>query len=72
MMVRGKVENWIVVLDTGGAGIFDTPFSTLTMINDILSINFTSSLHKMFILNPGMVFSASWRLIEKIIHPETA
>ena len=32
MMVRGKIENWIVVLDTGGAGIFDTPFSVIIII----------------------------------------
>lgn len=27
MFVKGYVENWIVVLDIGGSGLFDTPFS---------------------------------------------
>ncbi|CAD8055574.1 unnamed protein product [Paramecium primaurelia] len=72
MYARGYVENWIVILDSGGSGLFDFPFSTLNMINEFFSINFTSSLHKMFILNPSFFFNSSWKLIEKIIHPETA
>lgn len=81
MYIKGLVENWIVVVDIGGSGLFEFPFSTISMINDILSINFTSSLHKMYILNPSFLFNASWKLIEsiksvfivlEIIHPETA
>ncbi|CAD8045376.1 unnamed protein product [Paramecium primaurelia] len=72
MYTRGYVENWIVILDSGGSGLFDFPFSTLNMINEFFSINYTSSLHKMFILNPSFFFNSSWKLIEKIIHPETA
>lgn len=79
MYVRGYVENWIVILDSGGSGLFDFPFSTLSMINEFFSINYTSSLHKMFILNPSFIFNSSWKLIESnyiynvgIIHPETA
>jgi CRAL/TRIO domain len=66
MIVPGHVENWIVILDQNGAGLFDTSFSTLSKINDILSINYTSTLHKMFILNPSFLFYQSWRLLESI------
>jgi hypothetical protein len=67
MYLRGYVENWIVILDSGGSGLFDFPFSTLSMINEFFSINYTSSLHKMFILNPSFIFNSSWKLIESNI-----
>lgn len=69
MFVKGYVENWIVVVDIGGSGLFEFPFQTINMINEVLSINFTSSLHKMFIMNPSFLFSASWKLIECILDP---
>jgi hypothetical protein len=32
MFVPGHVENWIIIIDLNGSGLFDTPFSVSRII----------------------------------------
>ncbi|EGR32588.1 hypothetical protein IMG5_076180 [Ichthyophthirius multifiliis] len=86
--VKGYVESWTVILETNGKGIVDLELGTISKIVQIMAKNFTSTLEKMFIMNPSFIFSNFWPVIRssikqlfyqlqkkkkiEIIHPETA
>ena len=53
MMVAGKVENWIFILDTNHLGVFGLSLKTLSEIIDCMLVNFCGCLDKMYILNPS-------------------
>lgn len=72
MMVGGKIENWIFIIDTREKGIFDLPLKALGVIIDIMQVNFGGHLEKLFILNPSFGLSTTWSVIEKMIDEEAA
>lgn len=53
MFIPGKIENWILIIETNNEGVFRVPPNTLEIIVENLNINFTGHLEKMFILNPS-------------------
>lgn len=53
MLLPGKIENWILIIETNNEGVFRLPPNTLETIIENLNLNFTYHLEKMFILNPS-------------------
>lgn len=72
MMLDGKVENWIFIIDTKGKGIFDLPLKALGVIIEVMQVNFGGSLERLYILNPSFGLSTTWSVIEKMIDDEAA
>jgi len=70
--VPGKVENWVIFLELNHGGIFDFPTKVLKSINEITSVNYTSTLDRFFIMNPSSVLKKTWSLVSSFIDPETA
>ncbi|CAD8081295.1 unnamed protein product [Paramecium sonneborni] len=60
MMMPGKVENWICVIDTKDIGVFGLP-SGLGDIIKTMALNFVGCLHKMYVLNPSTGVDLSWK-----------
>lgn len=71
MFIPGKVENWIFILETNGIGVFGLPFKALGIIVDCMSLNFSGSLEKMYILNPSSGIDFAWRTIAGWLDEET-
>ena len=71
MMVAGKVENWIFILDTNKLGVFGLPLYALGVIIDCMSVNFCGCLDKMYILNPSSALNFTWNAITRFIDSNT-
>lgn len=70
--VPGKVENWVFIIETGNMSLWSFPFTILQKLVVMTSIAFTSTMDKLFILNAPRLLKASWGMVQKILHPETA
>ena len=60
MMMPGKVENWICVIDTKDIGVFGLP-SGLGDIIKTMALNFVGCSHRMYVLNPSTGVDLSWK-----------
>lgn len=60
MMMPGKVENWICVIDTKDIGVFGLP-SGLGEIIKTMALNFVGCWHRMYVLNPSTGVDLSWK-----------
>jgi len=70
--VPGKVENWIIMIDASGCGLLNFPFKIFKKIIQVTSINFPSTLEKIYIMNPSQTIVASWYLIQSLLDPITS
>jgi len=70
--VPGKVENWVFIIETNNMSMWSFPFKILQKLVTMTSIAFTSTMHKLFILNAPRILKASWGMIQGLLHPETA
>lgn len=64
MYLKGKIENQVVILDLKGVGAWSLPIDLIKKLIHIITINFTCSLHKMYILNPPGIIKMSWNVIK--------
>ncbi|EAR84347.2 divergent CRAL/TRIO domain protein (macronuclear) [Tetrahymena thermophila SB210] len=60
MFYPGKIENWIIILETNKMSFFKFPIGILKMIIQTLSVNFNATLEHLFILNPSTSFNVVW------------
>lgn len=65
--VPGRVENWIVMVETGELGFEDVPFKVFKNLIEVTTNNFVCSLEKLYILNPSKNFKTSWSLVESML-----
>jgi hypothetical protein len=70
--IPGKVENWIIFIENNNEGVFNFPLKVIKSINDVTSVNYTSTLDKLYIVNPSSFLKRSWMFISNFIDPETA
>jgi hypothetical protein len=65
------IENWIMIIDLDKRSITDFPFKELKMLINTTSLFFGGCLHRMFLLNPTNFFHFTFKIVEKIMDPET-
>ena len=71
MFVDYHIENWIMVIDTGGLGVFGLPMKGLKLIVGGMQVNYCATMDKMYILNPSFGLSSAWSVIKGFIDPES-
>lgn len=69
--VPGKVENWVIFIESNNAGLLDFPIKVIKTINEVTSVNYTSTLDRLYIMNPSGFLKRSWMLISNFIDSET-
>ncbi len=67
MFVDYHIENWILIIDTGGMGIFELPLKALNIMISAMSCNYCACMEKLFILNPSFGLKTSWSVISKMM-----
>ncbi|CAD8142971.1 unnamed protein product [Paramecium octaurelia] len=72
MLVPYHVEKWRIIVDLNDISIFRMPHQIIKRIIDVTQSNYTASLEQLHLLNPPFVLMAAWKLVEKLMHPETA
>lgn len=65
------VENWVSMMDLEGRSLFNIPFKALRALTDTTSITFAGSMHRMFFLNPSVMFYGVWQVISGFLHSAT-
>jgi hypothetical protein len=70
--VPGKVENWIIMIETNSVGVFGFPFMILKKIIEFTSANFSSTMEKLYLLNPSFGLNTSWNVVKAMLDVETA
>ena len=65
------VENWTMIIDLAKRSITEFPFKELKLLINTTSLFFGGCLHKMFMLNPSGLFMFTFKIVEKIMDPET-
>ena len=66
------IENWVMIIDVEKKGLINFPWKALKSIIDTTNLNFSSRMHKMFIVNPSFIFNTTWSIIKGLIDSETA
>mmetsp|Transcript_738 Transcript_738/g.695 ORF Transcript_738/g.695 Transcript_738/m.695 type:complete len:92 (+) Transcript_738:597-872(+) len=66
------VENWVIIVETGGAGVFDFPRKVISKLVGITTNNYLANLDKMYITNPSSTLKFLFDFIKGMIDPETA
>lgn len=61
MLMPGKVENWIVIVETNDVGVFSLPTSGLGDVIKTMAMNFVGCLHRMYVLNPSTSLYLLWK-----------
>jgi hypothetical protein len=60
-----------MIIDLDKRSITEFPFKELKMLISTTSLFFGGCLHKMYLLNPTTLFLFTFKIIEKIMDPET-
>lgn len=66
-MLPGQVEAWNFIIDLNNTSLSDIPASLLKSILKSLQNNFTSRLHRMYILNAPKSFSIIWTIAKLVL-----
>lgn len=69
MFLPGKIENWIMVIDTGGKLLL--PVTALETIIKKLGVVYSSCLEKLYVINANFVVKLAYSTVKKFIHPDT-
>ncbi|CAD8136136.1 unnamed protein product [Paramecium octaurelia] len=72
MLVPYYVEKWRIIVDLNDISLFRLPHQIIKQIIDVTQSNYTASLEQLHLLNPPFFLVAAWKLVEKLMHPETA
>ncbi|KRW99212.1 CRAL-TRIO domain [Pseudocohnilembus persalinus] len=60
MLIPGYIENWVILLDFGGKGIFGMPVKLIGKIIQNLSKNYCGHLEQLYICNPSKSLQFIW------------
>jgi len=71
MLLPGKVENWILIIDLSGIGLLNLPKESMGKAITCFSNNYRSRLCKMFVLNTSFVVKAMWMIAQSFMDPAT-
>ncbi|CAD8054470.1 unnamed protein product [Paramecium sonneborni] len=72
MLVPYYVEKWRIIVDLNDISIFRLPHQIIKQIIDVTQSNYTASLEQLHLLNPPFFLVAAWKLVERLMQPETA
>ena len=69
MFVPGKVENWVWIVDTESK--LNLPVTSAATVIEKMGAVFSSTLHKLFVVNSNSIIWFMYKGVKKFIHPQT-
>lgn len=65
MFIPGYVENWLILIEASNLGLGSlSNMDVIKKIIKVMSVNFTCTLEKEFIMNPPYIVKKTWNLVE--------
>lgn len=71
LMVKGHIENWIIITDLSNKSLTNLPLSELKQIIGVLQNNFRCRMIVNYIVNAPRTLSFMWKMLKKFIEPHT-
>jgi hypothetical protein len=71
LMIKGHIENWIVITDLNNKSLTNLPLSELKQIISVLQNNFRCRMIVNYIVNAPRALSFIWGVLKKFIEPHT-
>lgn len=65
------IENWVMIIDVEKKGVLNFPYKAIKSLIEATDLNFSSRLHRTFIVNPSFLFNTAWTFIKSFIDQET-
>lgn len=72
MMIPGKIENVLLVIDSHGNNVFSLPYGLLNKCIAGIQLNYRGVARSVFILNAPKTFSYAWKTISYFLDESTA
>ena len=71
LMIKGHIENWIIITDLNNKSLTNLPLSELKQIISVLQNNFRCRMIVNYIVNAPRTLSFLWGLLKKFVEPHT-
>ena len=72
MMVDGRIENVLLVIDSYGNNVFTLPYGLLNKTIAGIQLNYRGVARSVFILNAPKTFAYAWKTISYFLDESTA
>ena len=72
MMINGKIENVLLVIDSSGNNVFTLPYGLLNKSIAAIQLNYRGVARSVFILNAPKTFAYAWKTISYFLDESTA
>jgi hypothetical protein len=67
----GKVETWNIIIDLNGVNLRALPMRALKKLSTKMSLNYMSTLHRMFVVNSPRFITGLWTVAKLFIEKDT-
>lgn len=71
LMIKGHIENWIIITDLNNKSLTNLPLSELKQIISVLQNNFRCRMIVNYIVNAPRTLSFIWGILKKFVEPHT-
>lgn len=71
VLIPGRVENWISIVDMKGVGITEIPKELMKAITKPLQTLFKGRLYRLHVLNAQWTIKFVWKVVKKLVDPLT-
>ncbi|KAL7065803.1 CRAL/TRIO domain-containing protein [Cryptosporidium serpentis] len=67
LMIPGKIETCLALIDVKGVSLTSFPISTLSEISSLLTNQYSFRLYKMFVLHDSVFIQAIWNIMKQFL-----
>ncbi|EEA05247.1 CRAL/TRIO domain-containing protein [Cryptosporidium muris RN66] len=67
LMIPGKIETCLALIDVRGVSLTSFPISTLSEISSLLTNQYSFRLYKMFVLHDSVFIQAIWNIMKQFL-----
>lgn len=71
VLVPGKVENWIAIVNMKDVGITEVPKKLMKAISQPLQVLFKARLYRLHVINAQWTIKIVWKIVKKLVDPMT-
>ena len=71
VLVPGKVENWVAIVNMKDVGITEVPKKLMKAITQPLQVLFKARLYRLHVINAQWTIKIVWSIVKKLVDPLT-
>lgn len=71
MMIEGRIENTILIVDCKNLGVFNMPYKMIQAVLSVLQMQYKCKTKIVYCLNCPTTFSVAWKVIRAFLEVNT-